>query len=465
MKKKIILKKYWVPFISLLFILFLLVVGSVNAAEFPKGESIPADVTINDDVFITGQNIVIDGTINGNLFASGETVILNGKVSGDALLMAEYVVVGQSALVEGNLFSAGADITVQGMVQGSIFSGSATMLFKDGAMTKGNLYFGGFNIKTDQGSRVEKDLYAGVYQANIAGSIDRNLAVGAAAVELDGSIGRDARLDVGQVDLNADSNDWMRFNPYLRNYVSSTIQPGIRLGPDAKIGGNLIYSSSISQIEGIDEAVSGTVVYQTPAPDVAHKYGDEIKPFRRVSPAGLILRTSLINVARNFIKLMAIGALLLWLVLRQFSHLIASTWQAPLKALGWGFILLAVGFLAMFIVPLVFVLIGFLIGFLSIGSLLYVWFGLTGTALLLVFMIFFFVVFTISKIVSAYMLGKWMLNDLFKMEKENTWLNLLLGVFIFVIIQSLPVIGWLAGLAAILIGSGAFWLAFMQKKE
>ncbi len=82
MKKRIILKKYWVPFISLLFILFLLVVGSVNAAEFPKGESIPADVTINDDVFITGQNIVIDGTINGNLFASGETVILNGKVSG-----------------------------------------------------------------------------------------------------------------------------------------------------------------------------------------------------------------------------------------------------------------------------------------------------------------------------------------------------------------------------------------------
>ncbi len=87
------------------------------------------------------------------------------------------------------------------------------MLFKDGAMTKGNLYFGGFNIKTDQGSRVEKDLYAGVYQANIAGSIDRNLAIGAAAVELDGSIGRDARLDVGQVDLNADSMT-DRFNPY-----------------------------------------------------------------------------------------------------------------------------------------------------------------------------------------------------------------------------------------------------------
>ena len=55
----------WMFVVSLVFVLVLSVVGTASAAEFPKGETIPANETIDDDVFISGNDVVIDGTING----------------------------------------------------------------------------------------------------------------------------------------------------------------------------------------------------------------------------------------------------------------------------------------------------------------------------------------------------------------------------------------------------------------
>jgi len=457
-------KKKWLAITSLLVITLMAVTGSVSAAEFPKDETIPSDQTINDDVFISGENVVIDGTINGNLFASGQKVTLNGKVTGDALFMAEYVIVSENAQVEGNLIIAGADLKVDGWVGGSVFGGSATMMFADNAVVEGNLYYGGFNLQTESGSRVGKDLYAGGYQTILSGTVDRDLGVAAAAIELDGTVGRSARLEVGQVENARESKDIMQFNPYLRRYISTVIQPGIRMGNNAAVGGDFTYISSIAQIENVDQAVSGSVIYQTPVPQDTKTYGGDIKAFRKTSPVSLLFRTSLLNIGRNFIKLMALGAIALWLFSKKFSKLVESAWVEPLKAMGWGFIIFAIGIFAVFVVPMAFVLIGILLGFLSLGSLLYVWFGITGTIVLLMFMLFFFAVFTISKIIAAYMFGKWILGNLFKMEKQNIWLNLLVGVFVFVFLNALPLVGWLVGFTASLIGTGAFWLTFSPKK-
>ena len=76
----------WLIALSMVLILVLGAVGTVSAAEFPKGETIPAGETIEDDVFISGENVVIDGSVNGMLFASGAKITLNGTVSGDVLL-------------------------------------------------------------------------------------------------------------------------------------------------------------------------------------------------------------------------------------------------------------------------------------------------------------------------------------------------------------------------------------------
>ena len=469
MRNSVLKNSKWLLALSMVLFLVLGAVGTVSAAEFPKGETIPAGETIDDDVFISGENVVIDGTVNGMLFATGAKVTLNGTVVGDVLLMGETVIVSETAVIDGNLFIAGADLTVNGQVTGSVFGGLFALDLGSTAMVGRNLYYGGFSLSTAEGSRVSKDLFIGSYQALLSGAIDRDLTFAGAAVELNSTIGRNATMDVGNVDEAAvEANSWMAFNPYISRYVDTTIQPGIRVSDSASIGGKLTYTSSIDTTAKLDSVTSGAVIYQTPVPnknqELRYQYKGEVKEFDRRSISIAFLGAAAMSVARNFLKLFALGALALWLLAKPFKKLADAAYADPLKAIGWGFVLVAIGFMAVFIVPLVFVLVGILLGFLSLGSLLYFWFGIAGTALLLTFMLFFFAVFTLSKILAAYLFGKWLMKGLFKQETEKPWLSLLLGVFLYVLIRAIPIVGWLAALTATLFGMGAFWLAYLQKK-
>jgi len=461
------LKVKWMLAVSLVFVLVLSVVGTVSAAEFPKGETIPANETINDDVFISGDNVVIDGTINGILFAGGQTVTLNGMVKGDAFLVGETIIVSDSAVVDGNLVITGADITMKGSVSGSVFGGSAAMILEENADVGRNFYFGGFSLTTDEGSVVGKDLLAGNYQSMLSGAIERDLKVGAGAVELNGTVGRNALIDVGHDQAPEESMAWMQFNPTLNQYVPVVVEPGIRVSDNASIGGKLTYTSSVDQTSTLENITSGAVTYKAPVPDDSKSMGldysdNEVQPFSSNFP-NFVWQTAAMNAVRNFLRLMALGAFALWLISKPFKKVVDAAYKEPLKAMGWGFVVMAVVFLSAMILPFVFIMVGIIIGFISLGSLLYVWFGLVGLTYLLASSLLFFTVFTLSKLIAAYMFGKWIMKAVFKEKKDKVWLNLLIGVVLYVIIRAIPFIGWLAAFAAILIGTGAFWLAVTAK--
>lgn len=458
----------WVITLSLVLVMILGGFGTVSAAEFPKGETIPASQTIDDDVFISGDNVVVDGTINGMLVAAGKTVTVNGTVIGDAVLMGETIVVSEGAVIDGNLFSGAAEIIVNGTVTGSVFGGSSAMTFGSTASAARNLFYGGFSLTTEEGSIVSKDLYVGAYQTMLSGNVDRDLAIGAAAVELSGAVGRNATIDVGQVDDSTETASVMEYNPWVSKYVDRVLQPGLAIAESASIDGKVTYTSSVDESSQLAEVAVGAVVYQTPVP-IENEYAQnqyspsQVRSFSQNYSKGFFW-TRALSVTRTFIKLFVLGALALWLLAKPFKKLVDAAYQQPMKAMGWGFIIIAVGFVAMIIVPLVFIMVGVLIGFLSLGSLLYVWFGLIGSALLLAAMLFWFAVFTLSKLLAAYMFGAWLMKAVFKQAEEKVWLNLLIGVFLYVVIAAIPVVGWLAALAATLIGTGAFWLALTKKK-
>ena len=461
-------KKTWLITFSLVMLLTLGIIGSVSAAEFPKGETIPVSQTIDDDVFISGMNVVVDGNINGILFASGQTVTINGTVVGDAVLTGETITVNEGALIDGNLFVGSAEVIINGTVTGSIFGGSASMDFGKKASAARNLFYGGFSFNAAPGSSVGRDMYIGAYQAILSGAIARDLKIGAAALDLNGSIGRDATIDIGEVDQSAESTAWMEFNPWINKYIDQVVQPGLRVADGATIAGKSTFISSVDASSQLDAVTTGSVIYQTPVPYTEGQPGKgnlgDVKEFRKDLPARVLLGTAL-SVTRSFIKLFVLGALALWLLAKPFRKVVEAAYSQPMKAMGWGFVIIAIGFLAAFIVPLVFVMVGVLIGIASLGSLLFVWFGLVGTSLLLVSMLFFFTVFTLSQLVAAYMFGKWLMAVVFKQGEEKVWLNLLVGVFLYVLLRAIPILGWLAALAATLIGIGAFWLALSKKKE
>ena len=453
--------------LSLVLVLLLGTVGTVSAAEFPKGKTIASGQTIDDDVFISGDNVAVDGTVNGVLLATGQTVTLNGTVNGDAFLMGERVIVSESAVIDGNLFVGAADIVVNGTVTGTVFGGSASMILGGTADVGRNFFYGGFSLEAEEGSAIAKDLFSGTYQSILSGDIARDLKVGAAAVVLNGNVGRNASIEVGDVDTQDDPTQWMQINPYMNQYVSEVIDPGIHVSDGASIGGKLTYTSNVEMTSALEDITSGSVLYQTPVPASSGRgqiySADQVRPFNR-DFGGAFVRASVMQTVRSLVKLMVVGALILSLLRKPFMRVIEAAYSQPMKAMGWGFIIIAVGLMAVLIVPLVFLMVGVLIGFVSLGSLLYVWFGIIGTAIMFVSMVFFFAVFTISKIVAAYMFGKWIMKSVFKEETEKIWLNLLIGVFLYTMLRAIPFIGWFVGLAATLIGSGAFWLALPSKK-
>jgi chromate transport protein ChrA len=64
----------------------------------------------------------------------------------------------------------------------------------------------------------------------------------------------------------------------------------------------------------------------------------------------------------------------------------------------------------------------------------------------------------VTRIAISLLLGQ-LIFRLFKSPAaEHRWWPMLLGVLIFVIITAVPVLGWLATLATVLLGLGAVWL-------
>jgi len=459
-------KMRWTAILGLVFVMLVSTVGTASAAEFPEGGTIPAGKTIDDDVFLTGDKVVVDGTVNGILIAAGQTVTLNGTINGDAFLMGERVLVNDGAVIEGNLFLGAADIELNGDVMGSTFGGSADMQIGPAAEIARNLFYGGFSLTTDAGSSVGKDLYTGNYQSLLSGEIGRDLMVGAGALELDSAVGRNVVIETDDEGPDP-SVEWMKFNPSISQYVTEFVEPGVRVSDKATIKGTVRYVSPVDNSAIFEDAAAGSVTYQYRAPLETEEFSDfsrdSVQPFRRAWP-GFAVHAKLFGAVRNFIKLMAIGAIILWLLRKPFMKLVEAAYASPMKAMGWGFIVVGAGFLAALIVPLIFVLVGVLVGIVSLGSLLWVWFGLAGTALTLAGLLFLFAVFTLSKVIAAYMFGRWIMKAVFKEESEKVWPNLLIGVFLYALIRAIPILGFLAGVTATLIGTGAFWLALQKKK-
>lgn len=453
MQKKSILKSnnWWIAIIAVL-ILTVTVVVPVSAAEFPPDGAIPVGKVIDDDVFLFSEQVVMDGTINGLLIAAGQTVTINGDVHGDALLMGETVILSNGAVIDGNLFTSAANIFIDGKVNGSIFGASATAEMKENSAVGRNVYYGGFSMTTYKGSTVNTDLFIGAYQAILSGVVNRDAKIGAAAIELNGTIGRNALFNVGHDKEARDPETWFSFTPG-RRYFPPAIPAGIRITNTAKINGNLTFSSDSDQSADFKQFTSGSVFYQTPMPVDSHKLPQNQFNLRRSSYQGI----SIFQGLQRFLTLLIIGALAVWLLLKPFNLMVATGYREPLHAAGWGFVVIAVGFLAVLIIPLVFVLVAILLGFVSLGGLIFAWLGVVGSAIFFFALAFLFVVFTLSKLVALLIAGKWLTVHLFPNATENVWIYLVVGVVIYCFLTLIPVVGILVGIAAALIGTGAIW--------
>lgn len=449
--------KIWrgITVVVMLAAVFFAAVPVVHAAEIDNGGVVEAGKTINDDLFLTGETVQMDGTVNGLLVATGNTVTINGVVNGDVVAAGKTVIITENAKIDGNLFSGAQNIVMNGVVTGSLFAGSTSLETGEKSSIARNLYYGGYSLIQAAGSKTGRDTRAGVYQAQLKGETGQDAVVYGSAVEVSGKIGRNADFKVANP-----SSDGARVPPYMGNMgVTTNLNPGLRVATSAIIGGKMTYTSQVDQSNAIKSSPSGGIVFQTPVPSKNEANN------RLARPQGMLtvdLLSGLTGFASNLISLLLVGALLLWKVPALLHENIAMVQGQPWKSAGMGFVTILVGYAAAGLAFFVVILVGIILGFISFGGLGGVSIALGLSLLLTAVILFSVAVSLISKVIIAYLTGKWIYSKLASNQTNTVW-PLVIGVIVYAVLRAIPFFGTLVGLIATLLGVGAMWLVYKAR--
>ncbi len=425
--------------LCLLALLTLTVATPALAFDGRGGETITikADEVIEDDLYVTANEFVLDGTVKGDVIAFGQNVTINGKIEGD-------------------LIAAGQVIIINGTVTDDArIAGAALQIGKD-AVVGGDLVVAGASLETKTGSAINGELVFGSAQALLDGAVTGDVLGGTVALELNGTFG--GNVDA-YVDMNEDTVASPPMNMYMPNISVSipSLQPGLTIAKEAKIAGNLKYTSTydLSIPKGV---VSGEITRTTPQVSPVPQY---VPP----TPAEEVVAWAL-KMLRTMVTLILLGLLFVWLFPSFMKSLTEKIQLQPWGSLGWGAIAWAAFFFALLAIVLAMIFGGLVFGVLTLG-------GLSATVIVIGFLAIFglsflFVIATsyLAKIVVGDMMGKWILHLVKPSLAEHKIWPMVTGVVILVFIIELfsfPLLpigffGWLINFSVVLCGLGALWI-------
>jgi hypothetical protein len=111
------------------------------------------------------------------------------------------------------------------------------------------------------------------------------------------------------------------------------------------------------------------------------------------------------------------------------------------------------------------IILGILFGVVTLGELARAIFGVGFSGLTLALTLLWLCSAYGSKLIVAYLAGKLVLGRIAPQSGDRAIWPLLLGVVLYVLLRSIPVLGWLVGLLATLVGLGAMWLLFRETRS
>ncbi len=414
---------------SLIALLTVAVATPVLAFDGRGGDVIviEADEVIEDDLYVGAESFTLEGTVKGDLFVAGSTIVINGTVEGD-------------------LVAAGQSVVINGVVTDDARIAGAALQLGSDATVGDDLIAAGASLETRAGSVVEGEMVYMGGQALLAGDVAGDVMIGSGALELVGDFGGDITAEVGEKTEGAPSPSMYMSNTGI---AVPNVQPGLTIDDDAKIKGDLTYTQTVD-IDIPSGVVSGEVTRNEPVVDQRVV----------VTPptAGELAVTWVLDLLRSIVTLILFGLLLAWLVPSFIKSLTDKMQAQPAASLGWGVVAYAAFFFALLVLLVTMIVGAIVFGAITLGGVsgTIVWVGL----LLLFAGILGFVLVTafLTKIVVAWLGGKWILGRFNPSLAEHKFWPLVLGAVIVALLIKLPLIGWLIGLVVMFLGLGALWL-------
>ena len=444
-------KKSWILFLFFLLPLYFSSINSSVQASFLRPDSIlnPED-EVFDDLFLQGTEVNVAGKVHGMLFILGEKVVIQStaRIDNDIFILGQNVQIEEGAKLSGNLMIVGQNVRLNAPVERNLFVSSATLELSPTSLIEGNLFFGGFHFSQAVNSPIDGNLYAACYQSSIEGTVKKNFKVSAVSVALSGDINGNAEI---VIDASGDDEGMRIWLPYMQQLNIPELLPvGLTVGDQTIINGKLIYTSAKNLEGNLKNFAVGGVVENQPRGE--EEAGDNGKVVHKNPFVTRIVRA--IRLLIGFI----IIALLGWKVIRRYIPEAAQYAVArPINALGVGFISTLVVYLGSLIFIILTILLAILLGVLTLNQLSRMVLFL-GIALLIFTLVAFSVLFLYgSKFVLVYWVGNLVLRKTKTSDSKNLTWSLVIGVFCYLLLNAIPVIGWLLGVVVSLIGLGAIW--------
>jgi hypothetical protein len=168
----------------------------------------------------------------------------------------------------------------------------------------------------------------------------------------------------------------------------------------------------------------------------------------------------------EFIAVLLVGGLLLWLWPAAMLLPREEAKERPLPSAGWGCAsVIAVYVLVPIAAVLVFV-VALLGGLVTLGQLFGDILGIGGSTLALFVFTFGFVLSIVTKAIVAFLGGRLILERLMSDFSGSKWANfgaLALGMFIYEILRVIPFVGWLLSVVVTIIGLGAIAIVLRNR--
>lgn len=437
---------------------------TARAMEIDDDGAVGSEEVINDDLFLGNEYVEMAGTVNGNLLTAGTDVTISGEVNGDVIAGGSRVTI--TGTVNGNLFVAGGDMQVDGTVSGSLFFvGNALTVGPDGVVNS-NLYGAGFSIELEQGSTVERDVAVGAYQVILEGGIGRDVQAAVGAFELSGTVGRNIYVDVGEPGEDTFYPDEAYWGEMPFSRITRIVPVGLHIRPEAVIGGTLEYHSAVQQDAGIQADPEGGVVYRYRPPRDSEEWKDfrEVKPDIHVTPPvfnfGGMFMSYVFGVVREFLTLILLGALAVWLIPSWLTRGAGWLRDKPLPSLGWGILVLIIGGIGLVAAGILVFMLGLAVGVVTLFGLMSTVWGIGFSAVGLSGALFLAILQYGSKLVVAMLIGDSILRLFNKNYSASAFWPLLLGILLVVFVDAVPILGTVFSILMMIFGLGAIWLLF-----
>jgi cytoskeletal protein CcmA (bactofilin family) len=351
--------------------------------------------------------------IDNDVFVNDQQVTVDGVINGDVFIIGNQVQV--NGTINGSLFILGQNVVVEGEVSGTTYVLAVSLRLGSEAALQRNLYFVGVSLTTLPGSVIQRDL--------------RTLCLGA---DIKGTIARDTRATIGLMRLIA------------------LIVNG--LGFEFNMPQTGIQSSNLVALGSSGGLFAAPLAFL----------------FQQPSPGGIDtaqLSAWLADRLKDFGLLLMLGALVYWLFRGPLNRTTQALRTRPLAALGYGFLALLIAtnifLVAMLVAGLIFVA-GLWLGTLDLWSFALAFWALSFSALAFFLAAFWFVVVYGTKLIVAYLVSAWFFEKVAPKTDVPHFVALAVGVLIYILLRSIPMLGWVVDVVVTAWGLGACWLAYRK---